>query len=196
MLGGIGDDDDADAFNDETFGDGGWDDPAPMGDISDLSAMTFNKADILQEAQKATGTDGADFAFPSLPMGDSLLGGTGKPAAPAGLMTPQMMMQSVADRSSVPSFSWMLSASPISLARGRALLSSLTHPLGALPNTCSLFWGLSRGTNLSFLARQQRGQSVVLLFCGTGPACDGRNAPWTRWRRGGGRGRGDARPGV
>ena len=37
LLGGLGDDDDADALNDETFGDGGWDDPAPlMGDISDL----------------------------------------------------------------------------------------------------------------------------------------------------------------
>ena len=109
LLGGLGDDDDADALNDETFGDGGWDDPAPMGDISDLSAMTLDKAQILQEAaQRVPGgggglgggggvSDGADFSFPSLPMGASLLGGTAKPLAPAGLMTPQMMMQSVAD---------------------------------------------------------------------------------------------------
>ena len=109
LLGGLGDDDDADALNDETFGDGGWDDPAPMGDISDLSAMTLGKADILQEAaQRVPGaqhaTDGADFAFPSLPMGASLLGGPAKPATPAGLMTPQMMMQSVADSQDKASF--------------------------------------------------------------------------------------------
>ncbi len=59
LLGGIGDDDDADALNDETFG-GGWDDPAPMmGDISDLSAMTLDKAQILQEAAQSVPGAGA-----------------------------------------------------------------------------------------------------------------------------------------
>ena len=38
LLGGLGDDDEADAYNDETFGDGGWDEPIVpgTGDISDL----------------------------------------------------------------------------------------------------------------------------------------------------------------
>ena len=107
LLGGLGDDDDADAFNDETFGDGGWDDPGGVGDISDLSAMTLDKAGILQEAAQLqgggsgaggglSGSDGADFAFPSLPIGDNLLGGPAKPLT-SGLLTPQMMMQSAAD---------------------------------------------------------------------------------------------------
>eukprot|EP00277_Geminigera_cryophila_P039072 CAMPEP_0173104026 /NCGR_PEP_ID=MMETSP1102-20130122/38875_1 /TAXON_ID=49646 /ORGANISM="Geminigera sp., Strain Caron Lab Isolate" /LENGTH=150 /DNA_ID=CAMNT_0013999223 /DNA_START=147 /DNA_END=596 /DNA_ORIENTATION=- len=107
LLGGL-EDDDADAFNDETFGDGGWDDVGTMGDISDLSAMTLDKAQILQEAAHALPTGGGagepDFAFPSLPMGASLLGGTAKPMTPAGLMTPQMMMQSVADSKDKASF--------------------------------------------------------------------------------------------
>ena len=98
-LQGLGDEDDMDAFNDETFGDGDWDSPAPMNDISDLSAMTLDKAQLLQEAvQKSGGTSvgGGDMSFPALPMaGASLLGGPGiaKPMAPPGLMTPQMMMQ-------------------------------------------------------------------------------------------------------
>ena len=117
LLGGLGDDDDADALNDETFGDGGWDDVAPMGDISDLSAMTLDKAQILQEAAQSvpgagtagggkTGASGGDDSsfFPALPMGSSFLGGPAKPLAPMGLMTPQMMMQSAADSADKASF--------------------------------------------------------------------------------------------
>ena len=94
LLGGLGDDDEADAYNDETFGDGGWDEPIVpgTGDISDLSAMTLNKAGILQEAHQVQhgsgGGDGADFAFPSLPGGDSLLGGASQPIS-MRLLTPR-----------------------------------------------------------------------------------------------------------
>ena len=109
LLGGLGDDDEADAYNDETFGDGGWDEPIVpgTGDISDLSAMTLNKAGILQEAHQVQhgsgGGDGADFAFPSLPGGDSLLGGASQPIS-MRLLTPQMMMQSASDTQDKDSF--------------------------------------------------------------------------------------------
>eukprot|EP00960_Hanusia_phi_P039277 753835-Hanusia_phi.AAC.4 len=94
--------DDADAYNDETFGDEGWDDPGAPADISDLSAMTFTKADILQEAARGLKPpNGAaapvqrdeNFSFPSLPMAPPLLGESSKPR----LMTPQMLQESMSD---------------------------------------------------------------------------------------------------
>ncbi len=95
-----------------------WDDLGPMaGDISDLSAMTLDKAHILQEAAQSvpgagaarggaaggSGGDEADF-FPSLLMGSPFLGGGAEPMAPMVLITPQMMMQSSADSADKASF--------------------------------------------------------------------------------------------
>ncbi|EKX32739.1 hypothetical protein GUITHDRAFT_148413 [Guillardia theta CCMP2712] len=94
--------DDADAYNDETFGDDGWDDPGAPADISDLSAMTFTKVDILQEAARGVKPPNGgsapvqrdeNFAFPSLPTAPPLLGESGKPR----LMTPQMLQESMSD---------------------------------------------------------------------------------------------------
>ncbi|KAJ1482029.1 hypothetical protein T484DRAFT_1898467 [Baffinella frigidus] len=93
---------DADAFNDETFGDlgdddGGWDDPGGTadggwddpgaGDISDLSAMTMGKQDMLHASREGNGD-----SFPSLPAGSGMLGGM-LPQMPS-LMTPQFLAQS------------------------------------------------------------------------------------------------------
>jgi len=74
-------------------------DPEPTGEWSNFSSMTLENSNILQGAAQV-GEEGqvvSDCVLPPLPLWAGLLGGPAKPMTPAGLLTPTMILQTVAD---------------------------------------------------------------------------------------------------
>ena len=79
--------------------DDGACDGEPTGELSHLSSMTLDNSNIFQGAAQV-GEEGqvvSDCVLPPLPIWAGFLGGPAKPMTPAGLLTPTMILQTVAD---------------------------------------------------------------------------------------------------